>query len=56
MNYIVSCSGDVTCPQTFNTTDNATTSYTITNLTTITTYTSSVVATTVTLLVVERLV
>ena len=45
MNYTVSCSGDVTCPQTFNTHDNTTRSYTLTNLTTMTTYTFSVVAT-----------
>ena len=44
MNYTVSCSGDVTCPLNFTTTDNTTRSYTITNLTTITTYTFSVVA------------
>ena len=42
VNYTVSCSGDVTCPQTFNTTDNV---ILITNLTTMTTYTFSVVAT-----------
>ena len=45
VNYTVSCSGDATCPPTFNTTDNATRSYTITNLTTMTNYTFSVVAT-----------
>ena len=44
-NYIVSCSGDVTCPPNFTTTDNITRSYTITNLTPMTTYTFSVVAT-----------
>ena len=42
MNYTVSCSGDVTCPPTFTTIDNA---IIITNLTTMTTYTLSVVAT-----------
>ena len=41
VNYIVLCSGDVTCPN--FTTDS--TSYTITNLTPMTTYTFSVVAT-----------
>ena len=45
VNYTVSCSGDVTCPPNFTTTDNTTTSYTITNLTPMTTYTFSVVAT-----------
>ena len=45
VNYTVSCSGDVTCPANFITTDNTTRSYTITNLTTMTTYTFSVVAT-----------
>ena len=45
VNYTVSCSGDVTCPPIFTTTDNTTRSYTITNLTTMTTYTFSVVAT-----------
>ena len=45
MNYTVSCSGDVTCPPNFTTTDNTTRSYTITNLTPMTTYTFSVVAT-----------
>ena len=45
VNYTVSCSGDVTCPPNFTTTDNTTRSYTITNLTTMTTYTFSVVAT-----------
>ena len=44
VNYTVSCSGDVTCPPNFTTTDN-TTSYTITNLTPMTDYTFSVVAT-----------
>ena len=42
VNYTVSCSGDVTCPPTFSTTNNA---IIITNLTTMTTYTFSVVAT-----------
>lgn len=45
MNYTVSCSGDVTCPPSFTTTDNTTRSYTITNLTPMTNYTFSVVAT-----------
>ena len=45
VNYIVSCSGDVTCPPNFTTTDNTTRSYTITNLTPMTNYTFSVVAT-----------
>ena len=45
MNYIVSCSGDVTCPPNFTTTDNTTRSYTITNLTPMTNYIFSVVAT-----------
>ena len=45
VNYTVSCSGDVTCPPNFTTTDNTTRSYTITNLTTMTDYTFSVVAT-----------
>ena len=45
VNYTVSCSGDVTCPPIFTTTDNTTRSYTITNLTPMTTYTFSVVAT-----------
>ena len=34
MNYTVSCSGDVTCPPNFITTDNITINNTITNLTT----------------------
>ena len=55
VNYIVSCSGDVTCPPNFTTTDNTTRSYIITNLTPMTNYTFSVVAI-LTLLVVERLV
>ena len=45
VNYTVSCSGNVTCPPNFTTTDNTTRSYTITNLTPMTTYTFSVVAT-----------
>ena len=45
VNYTVSCSGDVTCPPNFTTTDNTTRSYTITNLTTMTNYILSVVAT-----------
>ena len=45
VNYTVSCSGDVTCPPNFITTDNTTRSYTITNLTLMTDYTFSVVAT-----------
>ena len=45
MNYTVSCSGDVTCPPNFTTTDNTKRSYTITNLTPMTNYTFSVVAT-----------
>ena len=45
VNYTVSCSGDVTCPPNFTTTDNTTRSYTITNLTRMTTYTFSVIAT-----------
>ena len=45
VNYTVSCSGDVTCPPNFTTTDNTTRSYTVTNLTPMTTYTFSVVAT-----------
>ena len=45
VNYTVSCSGDVTCPLNFTTTDNTTRSYTITNLTPMTDYTFSVVAT-----------
>ena len=45
VNYTVSCSGDVTCPPNFTTTDNTTRSYTIANLTTMTNYTFSVVAT-----------
>ena len=45
VNYTVSCSGDVTCPPNFTTTDSTTRSYTITNLTPMTNYTFSVVAT-----------
>ena len=45
VNYTVTCSGDVTCPPNFTTTDNATRNYTITNLTPMTNYTFSVVAT-----------
>ena len=45
VNYTVSCSGDVTCPPNFTTTDNTTRSYAITKLTLMTTYTFSVVAT-----------
>ena len=44
VNYTVSCSGDVTCPRSFTTTDNTTRNYTITNLTPMTNYTFSVVA------------
>ena len=44
VNYTVSCSGDITCPPNFTTTDN-TRSYIITNLTPMTDYTFSVVAT-----------
>ena len=42
VSYTVSCSGDVTCPQNFTTTDNTAR---ITNLTPMTNYTFSVVAT-----------
>ena len=45
VNYTVSCSGDITCPPNFTTTDNTTRNYTITNLTPMTNYTFSVVAT-----------
>ena len=45
VNYTVLCSGDVTCPTNFATTDNTTRSYTVTNLTPMTTYTFSVIAT-----------
>ena len=44
VNYTVSCSGDVTCPSNFTTTDNTTRSYT-TSLIPMTNYTFSVVAT-----------
>ena len=44
VNYILSCSGDVTCPPDFITRE-TTRSYTITNLTSVTDYTFSVVAT-----------
>ena len=45
VNYTVSCSGDVTCPPSFTTTDTTTRSYTITYLIPMTNYTFSVVAT-----------
>ena len=45
LSYTVSCSGDVTCPANFTTTDNTTRSYTITNLTPMINYTFLVVAT-----------
>ena len=45
VDYTVSCSGDVTCPPNFTTTNNTTRSYTITNLIPITQYTFSVAAT-----------
>ena len=45
MNYTVSCSGDVTCPPNFTTTNNTTRSYTITNLSPMAHYRFSVVAT-----------
>ena len=45
VSYTVSCSGDVTCPPNFTTTDNTTRSYSITNLTPMTNYIFSVVAT-----------
>ena len=47
VNYTVSCSGDVTCPPNFTTTDNITRSYTITDttLTPMTTFLFTVVAT-----------
>ena len=44
MNYTVSCSGDVTCPPNFTTTDDITRSYTITNLMLNTHYIFTVVA------------
>ena len=45
VSYTVSCSGDVTCPPNFTTTDTTTRSYIITNLIPMTGYTFSVVAT-----------
>ena len=45
VNYTVSCSGDVTCPPNFTTTDNTTRRYTMASLITMTNYTFSVVAT-----------
>ena len=45
VNYTVSCSGDVTCPPNFTTTDNTTRSYTITNLIPMINYSILVVAT-----------
>ena len=45
VNYIVSYSGDVTCPPNFITTNNTTRSYAISNLTPMTNYAFSVVAT-----------
>ena len=45
VSYTVSCSGEVTCPPSFTTTDNTTRSYTITDLPLMTNYTFSVVAT-----------
>ena len=42
--YTVGCSGDVSCPPDFNTTDNTTKNYTITNLISGTNYTFSVIA------------
>ena len=45
VSYTVSCSGDVTCPPNFTTTDNTIRNYTITNLIPMTNYTFSVVAT-----------
>ena len=45
VNYTVSCSGDVTCPPNFTTTDNTARNHTITNLRLMTNYTFSVVAT-----------
>ena len=46
VNYTVSCSGDVSCPPNFTTTDNTTRSHTITNLTLNNWYIFEVVATT----------
>ena len=45
VNYTVSCSGGITCPPNFTTTDNTTRSYIITYLTPMTNYTFLVVAT-----------
>ena len=45
VNYSVSCSGDVTCPPNFTTTDNTTKDFVITNLTPMTNYIFSIVAT-----------
>ena len=45
VNYTVSCSGDVTCPPNFTTTDIITRSYTITNLIPNVHYIFSIVAT-----------
>ena len=45
VNYTVSCSGDVSCPPNFTTTDNTTRSHTITNLTLNNWYIFEVVAT-----------
>ena len=45
VNYTVSCSGDVTCPPNFTTTDSTTRSYTVTNLIPMSNYIFSVVAT-----------
>ena len=45
VSYTVSCSGDVTCPPKFTTTDNTTRNYTITNLTPMISYIFSVVVT-----------
>ena len=45
VNYTVSCSGDVSCPPNFTTTDNTTRSQTITNLTLNNWYIFEVVAT-----------
>ena len=45
VNYTFSCSGDVSCPPNFTTTDNTTRNHIITDLAPMTTYTFSVVAT-----------
>ena len=45
VSYTMSCSGDVTCPPSFTTSDSTTRSYTITSLISMTTYIFSVVAT-----------